>query len=777
MDPVASGPAGTWTPGEPAGSTAFSPGQVLSARVIQALTGDTYLVAVRGLQLVAQSPQSLALDSVVKLAVQGGGAGEPLRVQLVSGAMVPVPSAPQPAAPAELARQLGLPPGPVTNLVIAAFQEQGAALALPALRQAVRLVGQAQAPPTSLATRAQAHATADLLAAFQPDTEPSVADDPVLAQPPRQATTPLSTPAATPVPIRSGAGDLTAVMPRPAAVPAPMAEPEPLPMGGTVPTRMSAAPPSPSGAPPAAHSVPRPGTAAPGVAPVPSPPAVDRPALPMVVRQTPLPAVPGDVRMPQTLPPDDGEPAAPRGPDVQVPPPTVGRSASPVVGSLPQSLPARTFVVVTPVRSGEAARIYRQQPSTGDSFALRAAVQPEEPAAVATALARLAASPVPVTPVTVHLALAAGRVGLPTLAAQLSASTSAEGSLPVHEVGETPDPVPSVPARPQAGASRFSVPAVAVQAPRVDVHGPEVAARPIALATRLPPTTAEPPPPQVAPPAREDRQASRSSGTPAPEQRSLREPAGHKSGTLAPAAIPVRDLVDLARQPPRQAAETALRLAGLVPQGGGQALTADLGSLLRRLVVLATLPGAANAVAPSVSQPVTHPTPASVPESQPLARVGLAALPVTDTSPVVASPAGPTAPEAPPTGSTSTTMLRDVVAQDLLPPKDLADYDRVLALPLAVQGQPVPARLAVSTRRTADGGLACWMRVDCELSQLGPLSVRLGGADAGPVAITLVTTPAAGPAIAEAITALSEDLRAAGIDAALRVVVDDGSGS
>ena len=454
------------------------------------------------------------------------------------------------------------------------------------------------------------------------------------------------------------------------------------------------------------------------------------------------------------------------------------RTAPPAPGPLARSLPSVASVVVTPVRSSEAARIYRQQSGSGDSLALRATVEHESPAAVATALARLAASPVPVTPLTVPLALAAGRSGLPTMAAHLSASSPVEGELLAHELGQTTEPVRTLAMRPPTATTQSLGPAEDGRSPHVAVPSSEVSARLRASATRLPLTNAEPLPP-LATHVRVERQVSLSPATAAAEQRPLRELDGRKLGVATPLAIPARELVDLARQPPRQAAEAALRLAGLVPQGGGQALTADLGSLLRRLVVLASLSGAATAGATSASQSASSPVPAGSPESQPLARVSLAALPPADGEPETASTVGPSVPEAPSTSSTSTptTMLRDVVAQDLLPPKDLADYDRVLALPLAVQGQPVPARLAVSARRTADGGLACWMRVDCELSQLGPLSVRLGGADAGPVAITLVTTPAAGPTIAEAITALSDDLRAAGIDAALRVVVDDGSES
>jgi len=66
------------------------------------------------------------------------------------------------------------------------------------------------------------------------------------------------------------------------------------------------------------------------------------------------------------------------------------------------------------------------------------------------------------------------------------------------------------------------------------------------------------------------------------------------------------------------------------------------------------------------------------------------------------------------------------------------------------------------------------MRVDCALSQLGSVSVRLSGADGGPVAVTLIAAPAAAAVLAHALPALTEDLHAKGVVAALRVVAHDG---
>ena len=117
--------------------------------------------------------------------------------------------------------------------------------------------------------------------------------------------------------------------------------------------------------------------------------------------------------------------------------------------------------------------------------------------------------------------------------------------------------------------------------------------------------------------------------------------------------------------------------------------------------------------------------------------------------------------------------VREVAAQQLFPPVHLADYDRVLGLPLMVAGQPLAARLAVTTRRTADGRTACWLRVDCAMSRLGEVSVRLAGAEGGPVAVTLVAAPAAAAELAAALPDLTADLHARGLVAALRVISEE----
>lgn len=244
----------------------------------------------------------------------------------------------------------------------------------------------------------------------------------------------------------------------------------------------------------------------------------------------------------------------------------------------------------------------------------------------------------------------------------------------------------------------------------------------------------------------------------------------------AASPLPARSQVDPAQVGPAVAIRTALQLAGIRPEVTGMPEdTHGDAILLHRLVQLAAGLGPRLAgPAEGTSQPAAGTAAQADPPSPGATMATRGALApraaADDAVPLAAAAVAAQAHEAPRPVDAALVAVREVVAQDLLPPKELADYDRVLALPLADHGQPVPARLAVTTRRTAAGGLACWMRVDCELSRLGPVSVRLGSVDAGPVAITLFATPAAGAALAAGLPALGEDLRALGVDAALRVV-------
>jgi hypothetical protein len=116
---------------------------------------------------------------------------------------------------------------------------------------------------------------------------------------------------------------------------------------------------------------------------------------------------------------------------------------------------------------------------------------------------------------------------------------------------------------------------------------------------------------------------------------------------------------------------------------------------------------------------------------------------------------------------------REAASETVFKPAHLDDYDQVVALPLLCQGQPTPARLAVAARGAPGGGTGYFLRVDAALSRLGPISVRLSGADQGPVAITIVADAAGARRIAAGLDDLAADLHALGTAAGIRVVTAD----
>ncbi len=165
-----------------------------------------------------------------------------------------------------------------------------------------------------------------------------------------------------------------------------------------------------------------------------------------------------------------------------------------------------------------------------------------------------------------------------------------------------------------------------------------------------------------------------------------------------------------------------------------------------------------------------HPQETSAPTSEaPAPRP----LPVDeDAPPPLLTTVAQTLAKEPPSALGSAAM-RELAADPLLPPRHLDDYDRVYALPLLAQGQATPARVAVASRTTPTGVKATWVRVDCELSLLGPVSVRLSGSEGGPIAITLVARPAGARAIAEELPNLIADLQSRGLPAAVRVIEEE----
>jgi hypothetical protein len=238
----------------------------------------------------------------------------------------------------------------------------------------------------------------------------------------------------------------------------------------------------------------------------------------------------------------------------------------------------------------------------------------------------------------------------------------------------------------------------------------------------------------------------------------------------------------------------ALALAGLRPAsetaGGPPAPAvidpAALGALRRLAVAIAQLTAPAAPVPASPPAPAA-PAPAAFAPTSPTPPAPAAAMPtpMPADQPPAPAPSGHapsalghaerqlTAPESLALRQAMARTAGEGLAEQVLTPRELADYDRVLPLPLMSAGQPTPARLAVASRRTAGGQTAHFLRVDAELSGLGPISVRLSGSSGAPLAITVIASERAGPLVADGLPALGEDLRNLGIEAAIRVAIGE----
>jgi hypothetical protein len=220
------------------------------------------------------------------------------------------------------------------------------------------------------------------------------------------------------------------------------------------------------------------------------------------------------------------------------------------------------------------------------------------------------------------------------------------------------------------------------------------------------------------------------------------------------------------------------------PSTAWPAATGTVPTITWRAVLAEPLPDAARDGAPAVQRALTlagvhvvavpagadAPT-APRPEPHLLQHLAAAAAELDEASVRSSAAAAPLAT----VGDTVVGAVREQAAATVFHDDSLRDYDRVLPLALAADGQPTPARLAVARRSQPGGGNATYLRVDTELSELGPVSVRMSGLDGGAMAITLMADGPAAEILAAALPALAADLRAAGLAAGLRVV--DGSGT
>ena len=132
----------------------------------------------------------------------------------------------------------------------------------------------------------------------------------------------------------------------------------------------------------------------------------------------------------------------------------------------------------------------------------------------------------------------------------------------------------------------------------------------------------------------------------------------------------------------------------------------------------------------------------------------------------------PAAAASPALAAATAHAARENFAEQVFKPKEFADYDRVVPLPLAAQQVPTPARLAIANRNLGGGAQATFLRVDAELDRLGPVSVRISGVSGGPLAITLLAGAGAGQHLVEELPSLVDDLRALGLEAGVRVAED-----
>ena len=805
MDALIGAPVST-QPQPPGGSptSPLIPGQVVSARVVQALAADTFLLAVRGQTLVAQSPTPLPLDTVVQLAVSSGGAaGEPVSVRLLPAGspMSPVESAPALLSARTIAVQLGLPDSDLSAQLVAACQRQGVPLRPATVAPLLRLLQEAQEPLSVPATKAVSD-------------EPSVTTGATASASGLRAvlnavtssSQTVATNSKVPLPASDSRETLVAgLQTRPANAQTPAvvgAEPRSTPavaahMVGRLPERFPDIPIGPASAsrvPLPATGTPLPRTSGPAIVFVPTFAAgslatARSTADPVATRQIEGHVETADAHAPKSALPVHSEAITARvTPELAVSSRTPGSSLSRTSGGPVAALPVAGSSSEVPTGLAPEHGAERSRQTPGDT---RPQVQPLQRAwspgavrAVAAlpvetrmdAVARLAASPLPPSAALLPLAVIAVQGDLPRTAHLLPQRTTSPAPPAAQVPAFAPAAPPTQPIMSGAAAVVLHSPVPAVMASRVTIA---TAKQTPVMSSVLAPVPLAPIPLAPIPLA--------------PIPLAPMAPTSMRMGTQETAAtlttrlpaLPFRESIDLARGPdPRPAIRQGFSLAGLVVRAHAHEQPVEPPSLERLLTSLltrvaasarhgaetvvtatATATAAARSTVPAPGIEVAgapgarHQAPPRAPDEA----LGLPAASTVATDP---------APAFSVTGN-ELTAVHEQVARDLLPPPDLTEYDRVLALPLAIAGQPLPARLAVTTRHSANGTQACWMRLDCELSRLGPVSVRLGGVEGAPVAITLVARPAAAAELAAALPQLTHDLHQLGVEAAVRVVAED----
>ena len=446
-------------------------------------------------------------------------------------------------------------------------------------------------------------------------------------------------------------------------------------------------------------------------------------------------------------------------------------TSSPASRAIALGLPSTALATVA-LQAFEQAGAPLDPVRLKEAVAQLQALPPSQVPQRAQALALLAQAGLPALPPFIALAERSATGALPNPAAALAALAEVAEVAEVQRVaqrtsaGVTAGGQQSVagsqqPVVGQPPVSVSQLPVLGPQLPVVGVGSPIVGvpadtpttAPPPPSSPPAPPAAGSPAPPSAPPSAQPSVPPSPSANvqvprplvvTPAPAAWSM-QPPPLAPGSLVPASSAPAPMITVPLVP------TATTLAGtLVPdlaRGGATAV-------LQALALAGVRPRETGEVVPPKSEPtLLHRLDVPVQEIEPI-RAGI--------------DSATRQPPQPALDAAVAHVMREQAAETVVKPQALIDYDIVLGLPLQVMGQPLPARLAVAERQTS-AGTATFLRVDAELTHLGPLSVRISGIENGPMAITVLATGPALGALAEALPDLNDSLRALGLAAGVRI--------
>ena len=768
------------------GSLDLVDGEIVEARVLADLGKGEVLLAVRGRAVVAHSDQPLPLQARLMLEVADHGAT--VRLKRVDGQDLALVS-----APANRQAALGLA-GPAALHLLAAFERAGAPLdperlaaalasldGLPpedvpkhALAQALLAAARLPATPAllSLALVAASERLPDLARSLAALADPKALLDPAapadeLPAPaprlPSPTTTQVAATATPPTPATSAAPTIATPI---AAGTTRLAEVVVVPTAPG-PTAVSSTSPPPataliSPATPTSTDVPRPLSTQPVVVPSPAPPSADAAA-----SRASAPPTGHDHLGPATTPdPRSSRPVATLAPfAAALPAPTSGAAPIPAAAVVVAASPG----VSSPRVPGSDQPAPAALPRSGSVVAANPHVIT---AYIATAYTATYTAP-PAMPKPAGTA-ATPPAGQAQLTAPAGTPTTRAGTPPASTPLGAPSPSAPLPAlaRVPLAQGHLASPTVVTPAPPIPTSrdaAPTAPALAKALMSSAPAagsSTPAPPPAMVQLPPAATRPASATSVAPParPPGSAVSAPPAAQSITV-PATVANRTTAS----PPATLATLAATLPDATTDGALAVHRALLMVGVRPAgLALGSMPTMADSDGPrplalAPLSPVDEEL-ASLHRSLPAA-IARSADPERTVTPDAGQPLALRL--EPPAAAVE--AARETLAGQIFKPKELADYDQVVPLPLTSQGLPTPARLAVTSRAAANGQSATWVRVDTELSRLGPVSVRLSGMTGGPIAITLVATSQGTASLAAMLPDLMTALHTLGLQAAVRV--------